>query len=381
MKIYFDGIIYSWQKNGGIHMYIEELLMLAKQKKGIDATLLLHTPSHPINTKSAITIHRMCNIRYVPAKLFSIFRKCMSPINKFLLERYFKKITQGIFHSTYYTTYTSLRIPQVVTVHDMTHEKFPHFFNSRGARRFIKNKQKCIEQAHTIICISEATRTALLTFYPSVAHKIQIVHQGLSHEFMLDTPEESHMHIVPTQPYFLFVGHRGLYKNFEFFLRGFAQWNTSKKYKLIVAGGNSFSREETALCEQLHVQDTVQHLGFVATPILRTLYKHAMAFVYPSLDEGFGLPILEALSSHATVIASDIPAFRELGKDMLLYFNPTNTYSLIDVLEQAVRNQPTQPTRQQRALYVRSTYSWEKCRAATYTIYQTIYAANYPQNH
>lgn len=370
MKVYFDGIIYSWQKGGGVHIYIEELIQKCSENIDVDPILLRHLPSYNIKQRARVRTKNILGIRYVPNFLFTLFRKILSPINKMLINKYFKNIHSGIFHSTYYTTYTNVRIPQILTLHDMTQEKFPTFFNSRGAKRFIENKKKCILNADVIICTSNATKSSLAKIYPDAEKKVVIINQGLPREFMTDVQIDAHQDKIPKKPYFLFVGHRGLYKNFDFFVRGFAKWNTNKDYNLVLVGGNPLTSRDFLLFQKLGLENHISHLGFIDTEYLKSLYRHCVAFVYPSLDEGFGLPILEGISSRAKVIASDIAAFREFGKNMLIYFNPTDTTSLLAALDKGISQKITDQELDERAQFVRKYFTWDKCITKTIEIYK-----------
>ncbi len=224
--------------------------------------------------------------------------------------------------------------------------------------------------ADVIICTSEATKKSLVNIYPGSEKKISIINQGLPRDFMNDVPIDANKDKIPTKPYFLFVGHRGLYKNFDFFVRGFAIWNKDKNYSLVLVGGAVLSPEDICLFKKLGLEHRISHLGFINTEYLKSLYRHCVAFVYPSLDEGFGLPILEGISSKAKVIASDIAAFREFGKDMLIYFNPKDTASLLRALDKGISQQITDQELKDRAQFVRENFTWDKCMTKTIEIYQ-----------
>ncbi len=369
MQIFFDGIIYSWQKGGGVYRYFEEIIAECCNRKNLEVTLLIHLPSYVIPAKKNILFTHILKSPYVPWFSFKLLRKLLSPMNKMGLERYFKERENGIFHSTYYTTYKNLRIPQVLTVHDMTHEKFPLFFASSGAKRFIANKKRCIEKADSIICVSNATKKALIDTYGIDDKKISVVHHGLSTNFVSEAEIPTEYLNILKKEYFLFVGNRGLYKNFDFFIKSFLHWNKNKGYNLVLVGGGSLSKDELKIIKHFGMEEHVKYLGFVDEKYLKYIYSRSKAFIFPSLDEGFGFPILEAISSKTQVLASDIEAFKEIGESMLTYFNPRNSESLLAALDQSLLSKTTKEEFESRAKYVISKYSWNTCVDKTLEVY------------
>ena len=367
MKIYFDGIIYSWQIGGGVHRYFEEIIGRCGKNKDIETFLLAHLPTHNILPKEGVTIKNIIYLKSVPNFSFKLLRKILSPVNKILLENYFKNISIGIFHSTYYTTYKNLKIPQVLTVHDMTHEKFPLFFSSRGAKRFIANKRRCIMSANLIICVSESTKKALLDIYKIDDKKISVVYHGISEIFM---SEAGHMENgMLKEQYFLFVGNRGLYKNFIFFIKAFSEWSKNKDYNILLIGGGKLSKKEFSIIMELGLDTQIEHIGFIEEKDLKCVYQNSKAFVFPSLDEGFGLPILEAIISETQVIASNIEVFKEIGEDMLIYFDPRKVESLIDALDRSISKELSKEEIRRRVKYVTNKFNWDKCFNKTVEIY------------
>lgn len=368
--IYFDGIIYSWQKGGGVYRYFQKLISFVSDK-GIDSTLLLQRPFRGVPHEQSK------NLRLKEIGTSLLPRKLASPLNKALIESFVKNISKGIFHSTYYTTYDNLRMPQVVTVHDMTHEKFPRFYDNAGARRLIKRKKLCIDRADAIICVSNATKTALLETYKVPEAKISVIHHGVDDFFNTEYDKRAIEGLASakglTQPFILFVGNRSHYKNFDFFARSFASWGRRGDFQMAVAGGGDFTPAERTLLAELGITSQVRHLGYVSEEELKALYCTCAAFVFPSLDEGFGLPILEAICCGARVVASNIEAFREIGLGIPFFFDPKNTESLATTLDRAISlPEISADEASQNARAVRETFTWEKSLGSMLKIYESL---------
>jgi glycosyltransferase involved in cell wall biosynthesis len=353
--IHFDGIIFSWQKGGGVHRYFQELISRLGSA-GIGSTVYLQKPNlgFPVAASEDMTIR---HVGIAPDRLsgrtLGFVRKILSPINKMLMGRVLGHVSGGVFHSTYFTTYKNLKIPQVVTVHDMTYESFPEYFKSAGAKRHIADKKKCIDRADAIICVSESTKKALIRTYPALSEsKIHVIYHGIDDAFnpQYDKAEADALlrkHKV-AKPFFLFVGKQGTYKNFSFLLETFNSWDKKDQYQLIA-------------------------LPFVSESDLKLFYNTAKAFVFPSLDEGFGMPILESICCGARALASDIPVFREIGQGLPVFFDPRDRSSLIQALNSAhdlpaLTDQEKQASRQK----IQAEFSWRKCVDQTVAIYNSL---------
>ncbi|GEM_PF-670676 len=372
MKIYFDGLIYGWQKGGGIHRYFTELINRFSNRA--DIHLIMPEPHYDVSLKPEVKVHfifgRPLNI---PSGYFRTVKKILGPLNKFLFSRYFSKIKDGIFFSTYYTTYRLLKIPQVLIVHDLTHERFADFYSRYGGKNFIEQKKKCINHADAIICISETTKNYLQDVYNVPAEKITLVLHGIHENFNLDYSADLATDIQKRysldKPFLLFVGQRGFYKNFDFLLKSFAAWPRHDEFDLVVAGGSSVSKQEKELIEKLGLNDRVKFLGYVSEDELKTLYCLTKAFIFPSLDEGFGLPNLEAIRCGAAVLASDLPVFRETAFDIPIYFDPKNINSLIVAFEKmATRSPKSQEEIIRDSEKIKELFSWDRCVRETLAV-------------
>jgi glycosyltransferase involved in cell wall biosynthesis len=134
------------------------------------------------------------------------------------------------------------------------------------------------------------------------------------------------------EDFFLFVGKRRNYKNFNFFIESSAE--QLKEIALVVVG-SPFTDEEDALIDKLGIRDNVFQVS-ADDEELASLYAKANYFVFPSLAEGFGIPILEAYNSNCPVIISDISVFREVAEDAALYFDPTCSESIAKAMNEAI---------------------------------------------
>lgn len=367
MKVIFDGIIYSLQPQGGITRYANELI--SGMSKHNDVEVLMHKTRYnesPVQSENCTPVSLPFTQK--------ILKYLSFPVDTFFTKQFIskKKYSEGIFHSTYYRHYKNLNIPQVVTVHDMIHERFDHF-NTFSGRIFMKRKKKVVESADHVICISEQTKKDLQEKYNIPKEKISVVHHGVSATFF-EKPTESELQVTLqthsiTKPFVLFVGTRGAYKNFEAFISAFATWK-NKDVEVVVVGGGAFSKPEQQLVEVLKIKERVHALGNVTDEELRNLYTSAKALVFPTEYEGFGLPLLESYACGTPVIANDIPVFREIAADTPLYIDPKNQISFHDAFDAVLRDVDEDATMYRETL-ARS-FTWEKAVEKTKEVYKRL---------
>ncbi|ALQ09313.1 glycosyltransferase family 4 protein [Pseudoalteromonas sp. 20-92] len=170
-----------------------------------------------------------------------------------------------------------------------------------------------------VIAISEFTKNEIKAYYPSyLTRKIDVIYNGLSTRL-----NDKYKENIREKPYLLCVGNVKPHKNIVNFVNYFTNHSKfSKKFILVIVGQSDGFRtgEKPLIC----YEDNVEFTGFVSDEELGGLYDNASAFVFPSFYEGFGLPILEAMSFNLPILASDIPVFKEIAQNTIEYFNPNN---------------------------------------------------------
>jgi len=184
-------------------------------------------------------------------------------------------------------------------------------------------------RAAKIICVSESTRRDLLKLCPVNEDKIEVIYSGNLIDCSPVKPEKQ----LP-ENYVLFVGERSGRKNFRFFARSVAPVLKSHKTVRLVCTG-SFDRWETDLLNSLTILDQCLDLDANDGELLY-LYQHALCMVYPSLYEGFGLPVLEAMMNGCPVLTADSGSIREVGGDAVEYVDPYDASSIASKVEQII---------------------------------------------
>lgn len=225
-----------------------------------------------------------------------------------------------VFHPTFFNPYflKYLKKPFVLTIHDMMPELFPQYFKHDDSQ--IIAKKILVNKAAAIVAISEKTKADVVDILKVDPKRITVIHHGGP------VREEINDASLFPAPYFLYVGVRDRYKNFKQTLRDFAQFATTHRDILLVCTGPDFNSEELSMIKQLNIQDSVKHIT-ASEHQMKVLFSNAIAFIYPSLYEGFGMPILEAMAYGCPVLLNNKSCFPEIGGNAAIYFDSTDNVS------------------------------------------------------
>lgn len=287
------------------------------------------------------------------------------------LRRQGRRRPHDVAHPTYYELITdepisTLTGPVVLTVYDMVHERFPEL---EPSGRVVAAKRAAIARADVVLCISEQTRADLHDNYQVADDRVVVTHLATDlAPAMAEGPEP-----VPPAPYLLYIGGRAVHKNFGSVLDALACLDRPDDPSLVVVG-HPFTRAEAADVVQRGLSPRVQHVGPVDDAHLAKLYRHSLALLYPSLYEGFGIPLLEAMTCGTAVVAARTSSIPEVVGEAALLVDPTVPDELVD----AVRLLLDDPGRRQaliRAGAVRAAgFSWDATAAATLDVYRQLAA-------
>jgi len=258
-----------------------------------------------------------------------------------------------------------MKHPVVITVHDLIHEKFPN--NSYRAKHNAALKCNAILRADHIICVSETTRRDLLSLYNVRDSKVTTVYHGVN---MTRSNLEFNS---PGPPSILYVGLRSRYKNFSRLLEAYASSKIlSSDFVLISFGGKPFTRNERAHIKALGLKDEqVRHVRG-DDQMLAYLYSHASVFVYPSLYEGFGIPLLEAMSCGCPVAASRTSAIPEVVGNAAFLFDPYSVEDIRTVIEEVVSNASIRSELIAKGQRRANEFTWDRCAKETLKVYQRL---------
>jgi len=339
--IFIDGIIFSLQKSGGISVYFDELLK--RLNEGDEHVTHLLYENNNSYTENQCTNKKI---------KFNIS-----------LERFLKVNVVGckndIFHSSYYRLPVAKFQGKIITtVHDFTEELYP-----RGIISKILHLQKrnAILKSDGLICISENTKKDMHKFIPeSINIPTKVIYNGVG-DFACDNELGAY------NPYVVFVGARNGYKNFRMCTEALVSIDD---INLVAVGGGQFTAEELCMLNEI-IPGRFSHAGFVSEKELEGLYQKALALVYPSYYEGFGIPVIEAMKSGCPVIASRSSSVEEISADAAILINDITAIKIRDAIIE-LRNNKARMDRIISGLENSKNFSWNKMAIETLCFYNSI---------
>ncbi|MHA3092533.1 glycosyltransferase family 4 protein [Acinetobacter brisouii] len=356
-------MIFTQQKYGGISRYIFEL---SKSLNSLSHDVKILAPTH-INSY-------IKDEKYVIGKYIENYpkftKKFFKYYNYFFSKKYLNLIQPDILHETYYSNYSiaNSKIPKVVTVHDMIHELFYEQFPVNDKTSIMKKRS--IKRADHIICISECTKNDLIELFKVPESKISVIYHGISQ--LGDCDILCKNELILDNPYILFVGQRNGYKNFKIILKAYASSQfLQNNFRLVAFGGGKFSDLEKQMILDLKIK-TNNILHFSGDDyLLKTLYKQATIFIYPSIYEGFGFPPLEAMMYKCPTIVANTSCIPEIVGNGALLFNP---YSVDDLLQKIglVLNFNFREDLVKNGCMHYKKFTWEKCGENTLNVYKSL---------
>ncbi|MGL4998947.1 MAG: glycosyltransferase family 4 protein, partial [Cetobacterium sp.] len=245
-------------------------------------------------------------------------------IKDFILFNFFlNNIDYDVYHSLYYSNsfFKKKSTINITTVHDLMYRKVENFFGKNYLKNIIGIKyfdfivKNTLKNSDYIISVSNTTKEDVQEAF---AYDSLFVPEGINKI----EAEEKKILTLNEKEFFLYVGNSRPHKNLEFLIKAFEKSKTTKKLVLVGTGNNTKKNQKNILS-----------LGYVSDNELNWLYKNSEAFIFPSLYEGFGLPILEALDKGTKVYSSEGGALKEFPKEVVKYFNPYKEEELITLLE------------------------------------------------
>lgn len=264
----------------------------------------------------------------------------------------------------------SLKIPQVVTIYDLTTFLFPkHLGENLTSRYNLKTKKVC-GKAKKIIVISESTKKDLIKILKVPEAKIEVIYPGKND---LALPTANLPKGLKPKSYILAVGTIEPRKNLVNLFKSYALLPIAlqEKYPLVVVGAEGWQTGEIFSClKLLRLKDKVKFLGFVSDSVLAKLYKETSLFIYPSLYEGFGFPVLEALSLSAPVVTSDVSSLPEVAGKAAVLIDPEDVKSITSAMHRLLENKEEANNLRILAKKQANKFSWEKTAQRTLKVFE-----------
>lgn len=381
MKILYDSQVFDIQKSGGISRYFVEIIKNLPNDFSYSLETAYSRNVYLANS-SLVSLSENSKMQKLESFLPHLHFKGKGRIQKlrnrilysnFITNRMrdieaLKNQDFDVFHPTYYDPYFLDYIgnkPFVLTIHDMIHEKFPEMLCDV---KTIENKKLLAQKATHIIAISEQTKKDVINLLGISEKKISVVYHGTSS--IVDVAASSLGNKYGK--YFLFTGTRNIYKNFYFMLIALADFLKKYPEVKLVCTSSDFNEFEKKLIKILGLENQVVHTFFETDTQMYELYKNAIAFIFPSYYEGFGIPVLEAFEACCPCILADASCFREVAQDSALYFDPKNKMQLVSCAEQLLNDSELRNSFAEKGKNRLKAFSWEKAARETSEVYSKV---------
>ena len=261
---------------------------------------------------------------------------------------------------------------RVATIHDINHIANPQYF-SLSKRFWAKILYKnTVKKSEKIITVSEFSKSEIIKYFKVSPKKISVIRSGVNQMFL---EHENDVQSIPLPiRYILFVGNIKPHKNLITLLKAYFHLkdNIKSEYKVVILGKKdgfiTGDEEVFDFIENNHLTNRIHFTGEIEDMLVPYIYRNASLFVFPSLYEGFGLPILEALASGVPTLSSKKTSLPEVGGDAVIYFDPINYKELRDMIHELLNDESLRRKLIDKGYEQIKCFSWKKAADEHYTI-------------
>lgn len=360
MKIIIDNIIFSLQKTGGISIVWKEFLRRIVKNNFFELQIIEFNNAQNNFFRKQFSLE---NRKIQTKKSIFLFIKRYFDVNV----KTSKKI---IFHSSYYRLAKGKNVINITTVHDFTYE---FYFGGLSRKIHSWQKGRAIKKSNGIICISESTKRDLLHFYPNInKNKIRVIHNGVDESFKkIDTNKPfDKNHFFNDFEYAIYVGdHKSKYKNFEVAVKACK----IQEMKLLIVGGGKLSKKEISFLNYTLGVENYKSILNVSLEDLNQYYNRAYCLLYPSLYEGFGIPVVEAQKAGCPVISNNTSSIPEVIADNFLAIENPTPEKVAKKMEYLKLHSKERDNIIELGIEKSSLFSWDKTYRETIEFYKYLY--------
>jgi len=292
-----------------------------------------------------------------------------------------KRFRPDLYHDPNYLAYR-FDGPMVVTVHDLSHIRYPETHPKRRVEAMNKYLPRTIERATEIIVDSEFVRKEVVSHFGVDAARVNTIHLGVSQSYAPRSGNEIARVLAQyglrAGRYILSVGTLEPRKNLLRTLEAYAALpaRITRELPLVIAGMKGWLSEELEeKIRRYEERNQVRWLGYVPAKFLPLLYSGAKVFVYPSLYEGFGLPVLEAMASGVPVITSNLASLPEVAGEAAITVEPRDCDAVRDAMRRLIEDEQEAKRRATLGLAQAAHFTWGACAQNTLKVYRTALAA------
>lgn len=311
---------------------------------------------------------------FTPRTLARIWHRARLPVP---VEAFTGRI--DLFHATDFTLPPTLpRTKTLLTVHDLSFVRVPQTASPSLKAYLDAVVPRSVRRAHHVLADSQATKDDLIDLYGVAPEKITVVLSGVDSHFQRaeDLAKRAAVRAkygIGDKPYIFAIGTVQPRKNYARLIQALAQVRTLHDVILVIAGGKGWLEDEMyRTLDALNMRQHVRLIGFADDDDLPTLYSEACCLAFPSLYEGFGLPILEAMACGTPVLTSNVSSMPEAAGDAAMLVDPRDTEAIIHALMKLVADSPTREQLIERGFAHVKHFTWGRSAAQLADIYEGI---------
>ena len=360
----------------GIGTYISNLLCaLAEIDWENEYVLFVGTPARDLPA------HRPENFQLVFEKAPVYSARELTTLSWKLL-----RLKLDLYHATHYVLPAVVRCKAVVTIHDIIHLLYPEFLPNRLAFLYAQRMiRRSLTRGDRVIADSQNTKKDLMDYFETDGRKIEVIYPGVADLFRRPMETAAVDRVLARhgleRPYLLFVGNPKPHKNLDNVVTAFARVVNADRFEgdLVCVGGRDQNQVRIAhRAARLGVEDRIKLLGHVAEEDLPGLYRGARIFLYPTLYEGFGLPVVEAMASGVPVITSSTSSLKEISSGYAELVDPLDVEQMAATIIRCLGDEQLLARLRAAGLERAEHFSWRRTAERTLAVYERTIASDYP---
>jgi glycosyltransferase involved in cell wall biosynthesis len=356
----------------GIGRYVASLIEHLDKPQEIEVFLAFNRIIKNIDATNYKEMHSVLNSRYP----YNIIRRLMKPnaLYKFPFDR-FTKEKFDVFHGTNFTILPTVKAKSVVTVHDLAYMIYPETTSDKIYHHHSKWVPYSVQKADRVIADSYQTQRDLIRLLNIPEGKIDVVHLAGNPVFRpMHSNEYEHIYNQYSLPekYILYVGTVEPRKNLITLIKAFSQMKreSGTQEKLVIVGAKGWKFSPIfELIQDLKMEHDIIFTGYVSDEDLVAIYNGALCFVLPSIYEGFGLPLLEAMQCGLPVLASNVSSIPEVMGDAGILVDPMDINQWSESLGKVIINSLLRDELASKSLDRAKQFTWEKVANQTIEVY------------
>jgi len=379
MRILYDGRLILNQPSG-LSRYslrlIQSLLEIDRRNEYVilfDAKLNRHHPLHRLK--------RFENAHFIPSEF-----PALGPLHQLSFPLIQQDIKADLYHYPHFDFPFLAKFPAlVVTIHDLQYVKYPKFYVGASRLKYLYTYAItwiALKKVSQVVTVSRNTLQDIMTLFPGTPrNKLQVIYQGVDPIFFARKDPNRVKQVLSSygieSRYFLFVGAIRPHKNVTFLIESFSKLVSKIPDHDLVICGNPYPgyTEPIDLVSKLKLRDKVKFIGHVPDQDLVYFYQGATCLIYPSLYEGFGLPVLEAMACGIPVIASRAASIPEAVGEAGILIDPRNIEELIEAMISITIDYELRTSLVEKGLSRSRLFSWKRTAQQVLDLYEKLVEA------